>query len=91
MIQDGRRVLLYGPGGVLGVSPSDDALVTGTATSGPVCRPGTWGTPWDPQRGVRYQIVLVSTATVKDTADSSGVPWTARAEQLVEVTCWNRS
>ena len=91
VVQDGRRVLLYGPGGALGVSSSDDALVTGTATTGQVCRPDAWGTPWNPQRGVTYQIILVSTATVKDTTDNSGVPWTARAEKLVEVTCWTRS
>ena len=88
VVQDGERVLLYGPGGGLSVGAGD---TFGSGSSGPICQRDAYGTPWNPQRGVTYQIVLVSTATVKDTASSSGVPWTARTEKLVEVTCWNRS
>ena len=89
VVQDGARVPLYGPGGGLSVGSGSSSF--GSGSSGPICQRDVFGTPWNPQRGVTYQIILVSTATVKDTANSSGVPWTARTEKLVEVTCWMRS
>lgn len=84
VIQGGQRVLLY-TGGSVGTSP--DVTSFGGSSVGPICQTDAWGTPWDPQPGATYQIVLSTKVTVKDTPNNSGEPWSARTEKLVSVTC----
>ncbi len=84
VVQDGQRVPLYTGGSARGVGSS---TTWAFSSVGPVCQADAWGLSWDPQPGVTYQVVLATRATVKDTPNNSGEPWTARTEKLVEVTC----